>query len=218
MSVKGGYLGNRKRAYRKKRYYGKRANTTAQKADKALRMVKKMRTLYNPELKHYDESNSMNVTSNGNVLSIVRGISQSTSDQSFIGNQIYLKKVNIHIKANLNASATASSLRFVIIQDKRPQSSVPAFTDVYTSASTLSFLNIDNQDNRFKVLANEFLTLSLYSDDEAYIIRNINTNFKIRFDDSAVPVQNDILCVAISDEPINYVACSVFTRLRYYDN
>lgn len=172
----------------------------------------------NSEKKHYDENNNQSPSTTGTVQSIIRGIAQGTTENQLVGNSLRLKRINYSGQVAMNASATETRLRWAIVLDKRPETSVPSYTTIYSAATLQSFLNIDDQPGRFVVLKQKRITLSGNSYAEHQWQGSIPVDFKIRFNDSQIPRMNDILMVVISDETTNTPSMVVNTRLRYYDN
>lgn len=209
------YHGYKRKNYKKKSNY-KMTNT--QKINKALSMVKSLEKRSRPELKHYDEVNVLSPINTGSVVSILRGITQGYADNDIQGNQIYLKKINLRCKANINATAVATTIRFAVLQDLRPQSATPSYTEVWNIASTTSFLNIDTWPGRFKVLGTGYFQLTINENPEFNKSFNIPMNALCKFNDAQTPVLNDIIITFISDEGTYLPQLYMSTRLRYYDN
>jgi hypothetical protein len=172
----------------------------------------------NSEKKHYDENNNQSPSTTGTVQSIVRGIAQGTGDSNIVGNSIRIKRINYSGQVTINASASETRLRWALILDKRPETSVPAWTDIYETANLQSFLNIDDQPGRFVVLRQKRIVLSTSAYSEQQWQGSIPVDLHVRFNDSQIPRMNDLLIVVISDETTNTPAMAVNTRLRYYDN
>lgn len=218
----------RRRTYRRRRYSRRRPAAAgnnmaniASVANTAWKMGKIAMSVLNSELKHYDETNAPTPdTATGSVVSIVRGMAQGDTNNTFQGNSILLKSIQCRGSIVKNATATTTRVRYMLVRDSRPQSSVPAITDILSAASILGNMNIDDQIQRFRVLYDRTYVVSNVAGCPPNITFNyyVKQSHHIKFNDSAVPVLNDYLLLAISDEATNTPTVTTASRLRYYDN
>lgn len=190
-------------------------------ARRALRLAQVTAGKVEGELKHYDETNTVSPdNSGGNVSSVVRGIAQGTSDNQITGNSVMLKSIRLRGSCVIDSLATATRIRLLFVLDKRPESSVPAITDILASASIHAFMNIDNQRGRFQVLKDVNINLDQTQYDE--VTREFYVSwprgYMLQFNDSQVPIKGDILMVALSDEATNKPSVSYMSRIMYVDN
>jgi len=188
-------------------------------ARKALAIATAVQGIVNSELLHYDETN--NVTpdnSTGTITGISRGMSQGDTNNTFKGNSILLKKINLRFSALMNSSATATRLRFIVLRDLRPQTALPGITDILSGTNVQAFLNIDDQIQRFRVLMDKRITLTTNYPEKMFIFNRQFRRMHIKFNDSQVPVLNDIIIACLSDEPTNTPTINIGSRLRFYDN
>lgn len=214
------------RSSRRRRTYRRRATPRSQMsygqmAMKALSIAGRVASIVNSELKHYDETNTVTPdTTTGSVVSIVRGMSQGDTNNTFEGNSFLVKSIFIRGSVVLNASATSSRVRYLLVKDTRPQAAVPAITDVLSAATIIAPLNIDDQIKRFKVLYDRTFNVSNVSGAMPEITFKgfKKQNSHIKWNDSQVPVLNDYLLVCLSDEVTNTPTVTTISRVRYYDN
>lgn len=188
-------------------------------AVKALNIASGLYGIINSELKHYDETNSLTPdSSSGTITAIVRGMAQGTTNNTFDGNSILLKKIGLNFSMQMHASATSTRLRIMLIKDTRPQSSLPAITDILSSNTINAFLNIDDQLNRFRVLRDKRVILNTNNPEKVLMVNRAFKRCHVKFTDAQVPVLNDFYVVLLSDESTNTPTVTVTSRLRYYDN
>lgn len=190
-------------------------------ASRALYLATKVAGIVNSELKHYDESQTLNPdNSTGAVVSIVRGMAQGDTNNTFEGNSILAKRLNCRINLGLGASATATKVRIAIVWDTRPSTTlatIPAWTDVFSAASTNAMMNIDDQLNRFRIMHDKTYMLTT-NYPEKQIVINKSFSRHIKFTDAQVPNLNDIILLTFSDEATNVPGVLCQSRLRFYDN
>lgn len=216
---------NPKPAYHKpgrKYYYGVRVNRRGIRGKYSWNQLaagaKLALNVLNSEKKHYDESNSQVPSTSGVVVSIVRGLAQGTTENQMVGNSIRLKRINYNIQAALNPSSSVTRVRWALVLDKRPETSVPSYTTIYSSTLINSFLNIDDQPGRFVVLRQKRMVLSAAALAELQYSGSVPLDLRIRFNDSQIPRENDLLLCILSDEATDTPSIVTGTRLRYYDN
>jgi hypothetical protein len=177
--------------------------------------------IVNAEQKHYDELNNMNPDSaTGASVSIIRGMTQGDTNVSLNGNSILCKQLVFGVSVNMNAVATSTKWRLMAVWDTRPSTTlatIPAWTDVQSASNVNSFMNIDDQLNRFRVIFDRRGTVTTsYPERQFTIYRKCFKHTK--FTDAQVPNLNDIIILCFSDEAANTPTISVRSRLRYYDN
>lgn len=192
-------------------------------AYKALTLATKVASIVNSELKHYDEAVSLSPDSSvGSRTSPIRGMAQGDTNNTFDGNSILVKSFFIRGTISIGASATATRVRLALVWDTRPSSvlgTIPAWTDVFSAADVNAMMNIDDQIKRFKVLFDRTYTLST-------VMGRLEIPFRIfkkfsrhvKFNDSQVPILNDLILLSFSDEAANTPNIVGYSRLRFYDN
>lgn len=196
--------------------------TWASAGVKALSIATRLAGIINSELKHYDETNTLTPDSaTGTSTSIVRGMAQGLTNNTFDGNSILVKKVSFAVNLLMNASATTTRVRLVVALDTRPSTTLgtlPAWTDVFSANALNSLRNIDDQIKRFWILYDRVHIVNSVSLSEKTFMFTVPFNRHIKFTDAQVPNLNDIVVLAISDEATNTPTLGILSRLRYYDN
>lgn len=142
----------------------KQALTTAVKADKALKMVKKLNhdveTKYNTPTVY---TTALDTSPAGTVFNLVQ-IAQGDAATSRDGNQIDLKSISIRYGFKSSAGSTLGScaVRLLIVQDlQQVQATAINMGDVLITGSTWdSMYNFPNRVGRFKVLVDKFIVVN----------------------------------------------------------
>lgn len=194
--------------------------TVGQVASKALATANYIRGMVNCELHNYDEAQTATAIDNsGSVTSLIDGIAQGDTNNTFTGNSLLLKRVQLRGTIAMHASATSTRVRLMVVLDKRPPSSgtPPVVTDILNTAAITSFLNIENQIGRFKVLMDRTYVVNTQFPERPFtFFRKLSLHCK--FNDSQELSLNDVLILQISDESTNTPTVAFNSRLRYYDN
>lgn len=180
--------------------------------------VQQLRQIVNSELLHYDENGTSTPTgSTGDIIGILRGMTQGDTNNTMHGNSILLKSVQTNFTVNMNASATSTRLRVLMLLDTRPLAALPAITDILSSNTINAFMNIDDQIKRFRILKSFTVVVNTQYPEKVYKLYK-KMNLHCKFNDSQVPILNDILYVLLSDESTNTPTVTYNSRLRFYDN
>lgn len=119
-----------------------------------------------------------------------------------------------------SAAATAQQFRYILMIDKQPNDSLPAFTEAFTSENTYSLKNLDNK-KRFAILKDKRITLS-----DQYPVHNIKFYKKLdmitMYDSTAAGIAsvntNSLLLFIISNAGANSPQITWQSRVRYIDN
>ena len=81
-------------------------------ASRALSVAYGLKSIINSELKHYDESGTSTPDgASGSIVGILRGMAQGDTNNTFDGNSILCKSVQVRFSTNMNASATSTRVR-----------------------------------------------------------------------------------------------------------
>lgn len=84
-------------------------------------------------------------------VTLLATIPQGTSVNTRVGKKVVLKSIQGRGFIGTDTATTIVSTSFALIYDKRPQNALPAITDIFTSASSLTFNN-DANSGRFRIL------------------------------------------------------------------
>lgn len=92
-------------------------------------------------------------------ITLINGIAAGSDFNQRIGRKITIKTVQIrgHL---LHQTATASNTlaRVLVVYDSQPNGTTPSSTDILTSGSSQSFMNLNNRD-RFRVISDSTFSL-----------------------------------------------------------
>ncbi len=111
------------------------------------------------EHKRADVFFAVNSAAAGAVTPLTQGITQGDDISQRSGDRIILEKISIYITSlNIRLINLPSTLRVIVFEDKLNTGSVPAVTDVLSSADYTDGYNVLNlQSSRFKVLKDAFI-------------------------------------------------------------
>jgi len=204
------------------RYSYKYGTPTLNTAMKALSIARTTAALLNVEVKKTEYTGTAVAinASTGNVIPIST-MGAGTSIGQREGNSIKLKYISGNLKFNKNASATNSPcVRIVIVIDKQcVADTVPAWSDVFSTASPLSHLN-RNTVGRFTIIYDRKFTLNQTDTISKLHSFNIKSQMHVRFNGTASTdyQKNPVFMLVFSDEPTNPATFDYDVRLGYVDN
>lgn len=201
-------------------YYNKYAPIAVQ----AYKIGSKALEMLNAEKKYYDIAGTATTPSTPATtpyyVSLVSALTQGDGPTNRDGSQIRLKSVNVQMRFNINAAATTTYCRWLIVRDKRVQiGSTPAWTDIYDSVDvTNTFLNIEDQFNRFQIIRSGLVCLNINQNPSASTDVWIPCSLPVRYNTANQVIQNDLWLILASDEGTNTPTVSYRYRVRFYDN
>lgn len=184
-------------------------------------LATKMYGMINSELKHFDATPVNTTVGTTATIASLCPTTQGDADNTFQGNSIMAKSIQINYRIGMSASATSTRVLIAVVLDTRPVGgSVPAFTDIFANSTTFAFLNIDDQIGRFRVLYRRTHMMSINQTSQEVqrkIYRKLG-NLHVKYNDAQGVTLNNLLIVALSDEATNTPMVTVSSRIRYYDN
>lgn len=207
-----------RKSYRSRSYKSRPKRTNYfSTAQKALSLASHVASIVNSELKYYDETNNIQPSSTGDMLSVVGGIAAGTGPTNFEGNSILLKRLVGRASVIMNSSATATRIMLAIVQDRQVnQTTAPSYTQIWSTNTVNSLQNIAAYPGRFRILWRKYVIVDT-SFPEKMVKFNLNMSRHIKFNTTTVS-KNDFFLTYISDEATNTPTVNIQTRLRYYDN
>lgn len=213
--VRSGGRSNSNRAATMARYAGY-ANTAVQ----ALRIAQQVAALINVEFKKISQSLTTAASTTPTFQNLIL-MAQGNGQHQRNGNQVKLKSVLIRVIATRNPSATSSVVRMILFVDKSSNGLTPTITDLLLTSSVTSPLN-SNNGKRFRVLADEFFSLSNGSaiSNAIKIYRKLNITSEWETGGATVGdiSNNQLWLVYLSDEATNTVSIAGTTNVSYVDN
>lgn len=183
----------------------------ANKVARLERQVRKER----PELKYKDGVFGLtSVTNAGITWYNYPLISTGATIEQRIGNVIRPTSLKLKYTLNKDASATASQVRMIVLQQKNDYTGV--ITDYLESADVNSQKSKDHRFDSVTLLDKTFI---LDSDKpKRFIDMTIKVPLPMYYDTSGTtPDKNRLVLYFISDESVNYPTCVGNQRLYYHE-
>ncbi len=184
--------------------------------------VYKMKQLMNVEFKSIDvEALPLTPTPTG-IVSLLNASIQGDDFDNRDGRQIRFKSIRVALNIRMNASATQTSMRAIIVLDKQPNGILMVLTDLLTAVGITQFRNLDNR-KRFVILWNRVVNLSDNGSQITTIQYYKKLNMHTTYDDSNNGNITDIetnamYLVLISTEATNTPSVFTSVRMRFIDN
>lgn len=212
------YYNKRGRYIHKKRRY--RPSPWRSIRRRLYRLSRQMNVEYK---RHYDQYTANTIGTSATIQN-VNIIDQGTVVTQRIGNQVKIISHYINSLFTINASATNTQIRFMVVLDKQVNGATFAIGDLLrdTSATDIlvSSMDIDN-GKRFKILYNKLFLLSpeFPSKQIKYFKKH---SLKIKYDGNTSSVAdqttNGLYIVFFSNESTNQPAITLSSCIRYVDN
>ncbi len=214
----------KRRVARRQRNYNV-ASQTALNALKALALARNLRGMLNVErkLKETDKTGTSISTSpsGADIITLVQGTSNNTRE----GDQIKVVSIYFRYVISMHASATDTSVRILLVQDKQCNGTAVSWADVLSSAtspdSLVAFNNLDNK-YRFNILYDRVHQMSINGRRNIYGKFYKKCAIKVRYSSNLGTVAdintNNLAILWVSDEASNTPAMELISRVRYVDN
>ena len=192
-------------------------------AAKALTVAYAVKKLLNVEYKSLTTSFTVDPNSTGAVLHLT-GMGQGDDFGERIGRKIRLKSINVQGSIVINASATATILRMMIVRDNNGTTTQPAITDLFASASVFATnLNKrgDPQSNsRFSVLMDKFVQLDAVRQSQVKVKHYSQQDFHVYYSGTAATDEGKgaLYLFIASNEATNDPVVSVDCQIKWIDN
>lgn len=159
---------------------------------------------------------------NTGTIFIINAIATGVGSQQRIGSQITMRNISYRFELDLPAvvaNQVPTSGRVMLIWDRQPNSNAPAFTDIFTDVSYLSFMQ-PGAAQRFVILRNQQFSLSPQGDQSLFFEGFCKINMKSTYAASTNPNSGALLLVYIGDQgtAINQPTISGCWRTRFVDN
>ena len=143
--------------------YGKRANRGLRKLNRDLGKVERLAKLINVEFRTLTTQFTVDPNSTGAVVNLT-AIGQGDDIGARQGNKVRMKHLSIKGSVAINASATQTRLRMMIVRDNNGSTTQPAIADLFTSAGVFNQnrnkLGDPQTNSRFSILWDKFIQLS----------------------------------------------------------
>lgn len=204
--------------------YVKHVNSNASaayKATKALAISAATRALLNVEFKSHDTSQ----TSLPTATAVVYPLSDIAIGDDFSnrdGRSIRAKSLLLQCRAIQHASATKTTVRYVVVQDKENTPGAdPAWLDIYDTSSVDAFRDIQQQEgHRFKILMDKVVNFTSTGNGLVFFKKYFKLDHHIKYDGTSggSSSRGSLWLMTVSNEPTNTPTTVIKSRLRFIDN
>lgn len=220
--VKRKYPVRRRRAPVRRRAPPSRWTTYGKAATQLYNDVATLKNLINTEFKAIDTTVSSSSISTSATAWLLNGATKGDDLNTREGRQFRMKSIQYHIACTMNAAASHTSVRLVLVLDKQANAAAPAFSDIFSVASTRGLRDLDGR-KRFWIIKDQTIDLSITGQQERnlkfYRQFDIKTIFNSGNAGTIADIDtNSLYLFIISDEATNQASVSGFARLRYIDN
>jgi len=185
--------------------------------------VKYLRTLINSEVNKRDSGPTTSAVGTTATVLHITAIDQGDTDANRTGFAILSKYLHIKFHVAQDPTATISILRIVVVQDKQQiGDTTPAYTDVFTTASTMAHRS-NATTGRFSVLLDKTLSLNDVATETMYFDFKhsfAGKNNHIRYNGTAATdiQKNGIYLMMLSSEATNTPSVITNSRFAFHDN
>ncbi len=202
------------------KYFNKENLNTA---SKALAVALQVKRLVNPEYKTLNTNLAGDPNTTGIVVSLC-GIAQGDDISNRTGSKIRAKYLRARGKVVINASATASSLRIMIVRDNLGTTTAPGIDDLF--ASVTDFHNNKNKDGdpqsnaRFSILWDKFILLDAVFKSQVAFDYNMSLDHHISFTGTSATDEGKgcIYALMASSEATNDPVVTADVMIKWLDN
>lgn len=184
----------------------------------AVRNANFVRTYLRPELKRYEEV-ATNATSSTATIIHITSVVGGPDEDDRIGNRIFAKYVTMNLSATINASATATICRILLVVDTDNTGTDPtAALILETANNVLSPINSD-YTQRFTTLIDRIVNLSINGQNNWVDKVYKRCNFMINYTGPAgtETAKNNIYLLLLSNEATNTPTIGYYFRLAFTD-
>lgn len=199
-----------------------RARTVSQVATKALSTALMVKKLINVEFKHIDTVPVTITPVQAGTVYAMHGCAESTSSQGRNGLSIRTKSVFVRYTITENASATATTVRVMLVKDQRPAGTTPAVTDILETGNRWIALMNNINTTRFTVLSNKLYSFSSSGTQQIHGEIYKKLNFITKYNGSTAADtdidSNALYLIVVGSEATNTPSMTYTARVRYIDN
>lgn len=217
---KGGKFGIRKR---KRKHFISRYGPSAMKYSlQALKIARQVKSLVNVEYKYKDSAADV-TPSTTEAFVLLNGLALGDTSETREGQSILMKNMLVRFQLVLNASASVTATRVIIVIDKQSNAAAPTAAQILdVTGSMISPLNID-YGSRFVVLLDKLFALDNVGKKIIEFKRFMKLNAHAKYNTAnngtvADITTNSLYMMHYSSEATNTPTLSYNIRLRFIDN
>lgn len=211
----------KRRLFKRKQSLSMRAYHRASLALKRAKIPTKYYTTYN--------ATDQAINYSTGLVASMTNIDQGTSENSRIGNSVFIKSIDlrIHVKGNQTSTVNDQCVRVLVVKDKLNTGTVPTLANVLeTTGSSLSVispysLNNKNDMKRFQILKDKLVNVSKYTQDGSELFRfKLYPNCPVRYTSTTGTDEgpNQIYLMVISNVNTNDCLFSYYGITTYFNN
>ncbi len=224
MPYKRGY----KRNYKRKAYrpgYKACGTMVLSDAQRALYKVGQLKSLLNVEYKHHNVQTVNTAVTDAGTLTNLSLLSQGDTSQTRDGGSVKFTSLRLAYALRINASATVTNFRIMIVHDKQTNQAQFTLADLLFDATVIDACfsppNINNA-SRFNILYDKLHTLNSTSNAEINRVVYKKLNMKTRYDAAVGDItdltQDSLTLVMVADQATNDPSIIFNYRSRFIDN
>lgn len=215
--------------YKKKKkgygYHLRNLNTVASTSLLALRTAKLAQSMLNVEYKVKDNQQNAVAVASGGVGADLINLAQGTSNSTREADSIKVTSVFLNYYISMNGSATDTTVRVLLVQDKQPNGAGSTLAGILEFPSIteniVSPLNLAGK-YRFRVLYDKIHRMSINGNRTVGGKKYKKLQMKVRYDGNAGTIAdittNSLALWIMSDEATNTPLIESSVRVRYVDN
>lgn len=212
-----------KRGYRKRVF--RRGRRSYGDARKALVIARGLKRIMNVEYKFFDNTVSQTAQATAPTIVQISLIDVGDTASSRDGDSIKVVGIYLNYMWSIDASATQTQVRIMLVQDKQTNGAVYVnsnlLLDVTAVDNIISPYNLDNK-YRFRVLYDRVHHLAANGIESVSVKKYITLNQIMRFGGVAGTIadirSNSFSVMVMSTEATNTPLVNIITRIRYVDN
>lgn len=200
--------------------------STAKKADRALKIIKKMQK--EPDLKYKDNTASVSLANTWSIVHISNVEQGLQQEGDRVANKIRCTSISGRVHLVMPGVTGGDQLvRIVVLQDKMPNGANPAIGDVFElTTDVIAQYNEQHLRQRFVFLLDKTIPLNALASNTAISRRYFfkfhkRITYPIFFDAGASSisslVKNSLFFMFLTDEATNPATIDYSLRLRYKD-
>ena len=212
----------RRPSYRRRNYHKKSSSSYLSTASKALAVAYGVKNLLNVEKKFVDFTVTGNPSDSSPITTLVNGCAQDDTDQTRDGGQVKWVYLNYRWQADINASASSTTLRCLVVKKKDTAGADADISEILdaTGADVAAMYNRNTIFN-YQVLYDRRFVLNT---DKPSMIGHFKkkVGFRTRFSGTLATVssiqKNGLFVIWVSNQPTNTPTISGVFRCNFVDN
>lgn len=196
-----------------------KAGKVANIAWKGYHIAKFIAGIVNAEKNYLDTDISGNYNSTATITDLT-SMAEGDDQGQRQGRSLLAKSLFLRGYINMSSSASATSVRCMVVMDTMNQGDAPTYTDIVQANAVASPLNVSAYPGRYKILYDRQFLLSINGTRMVPIrcFKKLNNHIRFEGTGANTSTRNSLYFVCVSSEATNSPAISGYARLAYYDN